>query len=384
MIEESIIARTDQGPNLRLIYQLSSRGGGRGGGGGGLALDIHMLPMIPSLSAAVRPGVRLGSQWYAVRITTPTIHCHGYSSVQSSQQQDKSSDSISTQPTTAGSTSIPIIDFGQFLQYSGEDDLDRSKISRQVVQAFKTSGFIYLKNHGLSHEEVSKVFKASQQFFKLPLSIKSRLAWKDPRANRGYVAQGRERVTNATDEKEIAALRETAPDYKESLEIGRELDKIWKNEWPTEEELPGFRQTMLEFRKRADKLHLEVLRAIAIGLDLESTFFDSKCNEEWHTLRLLHYPSIPASLLQGGAGSRAGSHTDYGSLTLLFQDSVGGLEVEDPSTGKYVPAPPIEDTIVINVGDLLARWSNDTLKSTLHRVVAPKGMADTGMTPARL
>jgi len=244
-----------------------------------------------------------------------------------------------------------------------------------------------LKNHGLPKQQIDDVFAASKQFFALPKSIKDRLAWKDPRANRGYVAQGRERVTDSTDEKEIAALRESAPDYKESMEIGREVDATYKNQWPAEEELPGFRSTMLQFRRDADKLHLEVLRAIAIGLDLEETFFDSKCNEQWHTLRLLSYPAVPVSLLKGkggGAGSRAGSHSDYGSLTLLFQDNVGGLEVQDPHTGEYVAAPPIKDTIVVNVADLLARWSNDTLRSTLHRVVAPEGMAKTGMTPPRL
>ncbi|UZJ56447.1 hypothetical protein CBS101457_005767 [Exobasidium rhododendri] len=298
------------------------------------------------------------------------------------QPQQRSDPTSSSNLSTAGTTNIPIIDFAPFLTSSTSDDA-RQEISRQVVQAFKTSGFIYLKNHGLSREEVSTVFEASKRFFALPFSIKERLAWKDPRANRGYVAQGRERVTDSTDENEIAALRASAPDYKESLEIGREIDAEFKNDWPTQDELPGFRQTMLDFRTRADRLHIEVLRSIAIGLDLKSDFFDSKCNEEWHTLRLLHYPSIPSSLLHGGKGSRAGSHSDYGSLTLLFQDNVGGLQVQDPLSQDFVTAPPIEDTIVINVGDLLARWSNDTLKSTLHRVVAPEGLAETGMTPAR-
>jgi isopenicillin N synthase-like dioxygenase len=338
--------------------------------------------MIVSISlAAARSSVKSTRQALPRRPDAVPPLLRRYSTVQHPSPPTEQSDATS-HLSTAGSTKIPIIDFAPFLQ-SSRSAAVKQEISEQVVLAFKTSGFLYLKNHGLSRQEVARVFQASKSFFALSQAIKDRLAWKDPRANRGYVAQGRERVTNSTDEAEIAALRESAPDYKESLEIGREVDATYKNEWPTEEELPGFREVMLEFRKRADKLHLEVLRSIAIGLNLQADFFDSKCNEEWHTLRLLHYPSIPASLLQGDAGSRAGSHSDYGSLTLLFQDNVGGLQVEDPTSQEYVAAPPIEDTIVVNVGDLLARWSNDTLRSTLHRVVAPDGLAGTGMTPAR-
>lgn len=196
-----------------------------------------------------------------------------------------------------------------------------------------------------------------------------------PRANRGYVATGRERVTNVTDDSEIAKLRQAAPDVKESLEIGREVDPEFTNFWPTEAELPEFRATMLKLREALDALHIEVLRAIAIGLDLNSAFFDEKCNQEWHTLRLLHYPPTPVSKAEivdtdTRDTNRAGAHTDYGSLTLLIQGGPG-LQVRDPKTGNWVNAPPIDGTIVINVGDLLSRWSNNVLVSTVHRVTAP-------------
>ncbi|KDN53201.1 Clavaminate synthase-like protein [Tilletiaria anomala UBC 951] len=275
---------------------------------------------------------------------------------------------------------IPIIDFANFLQ--PQNILDKVQVADQLTQAFKASGFVYLKGHGISSGQIAKTFKASVDFFKLPLDVKNSLAWKDPRANRGYVAEGRERVTQATSAEEIAALRAQTPDCKESMEIGKEDDPVWRNEWPQEAALPGYRRTMLDFRHTAHELHLQIMRALAIGLGLSESFFDDKCNEEWHTLRLLHYPSVPAKALEGG-GSRAGDHSDYGSITLLFQDKVGGLEVQNPNTGTYIPAKPIDDTIVINVGDLLARWSNDTLRSTLHRVVAPHAQSSTSMTPTR-
>ena len=87
----------------------------------------------------------------------------------------------------------------------------------------------------------------SAAFFKMPAEIKDELAWKDPRANRGYVKQGRERVTQSKNADEIAAMRSKAPDYKESMEIGRDWDSVWKNYWPRESDCPGFKDTMLKF-----------------------------------------------------------------------------------------------------------------------------------------
>lgn len=109
---------------------------------------------------------------------------------------------------------------------------------------------------------------------------KARLAWEDPRSNRGYVAPGRERVTQETDAKKIAEMRIKAPDAKETMEIGRDWDKTWKNQWPKEELVPGFKQTFLTFFKTCHELHVEVMRSIAIGLHLEETYFDDKIQEQ--------------------------------------------------------------------------------------------------------
>ncbi|KAG5342309.1 hypothetical protein C0989_003438 [Termitomyces sp. Mn162] len=240
--------------------------------------------------------------------------------------------------------------------------------------------------------------KQSAEFFSLPSEAKNKLAWEDPRSNRGYVTVGRERVTQSSDPAEIAGLRAQAPDCKESLEIGRDWDAEWKNQWPQEADVPEFKRGMLDFYQvnstsstkmhlaTCHNLHVYVMRSIALGLDLDEDFFDKKIDEQCHNLRLLSYPPIKTSLLQDENQARAGSHSDYGTLTLLFQDSVGGLEVQNPHTGNFVPATPIPGTIVINVGDLLARWSNDILRSTLHRVVAPPAKQindDEAITPLR-
>ncbi|KAI5120937.1 hypothetical protein M0805_002917 [Coniferiporia weirii] len=279
---------------------------------------------------------------------------------------------------------IPVIDFARYRKAASSTE--RQATADEIVGAFKEAGFIYLSNHGIPEPVVKNVYEKSADFFRMPYDAKAKLAWEDPRSNRGYVAQGRERVTQSKDAAEIAALRAKAPDAKETMEIGRDWDAVWKNQWPQEADCPGFKDTMLQFFQTCHELHVFVMSSIALGLGLGESFFDSKINDQYHNLRLLSYPPIKTEILQKEGRARAGAHSDYGTLTLLFQDSVGGLEVQNPHTGAFQAAPPIPGTIVINVGDLLSRWSNDILRSTLHRVVAPPARqisASEQITPAR-
>ena len=136
---------------------------------------------------------------------------------------------------------------------------------------------------------------------------------------------GRERLTQSTDAAEIAELRDKAPDMKETMEIGFEEDKNWINQWPQESDVPGFKQTMLDFfrvsscndpsvlaahkfKQICNETHCIVMRAIALGLDLDEMYFEDKINEQYHNLRLLSYPPIKTSLLKDGQ-SRAGAHS---------------------------------------------------------------------------
>lgn len=171
-------------------------------------------------------------------------------------------------------------------------------------------------------------------------------------------------------------------DLKESLEIGREGVKGLPNRWPDErqeEGLLGFRKTMLDFFERCRQLHNVVMRGIALGMGLPADFFDPFIADGDNTLRLLHYPAVSASAFQGGKCKRAGTHTDFGSLTFLFQDDRGGLQVAKPGAeGLFIDVQPIEGAIVVNSGDLLARWSNDLIRSTMHRVVEPPKVVGLG------
>ena len=265
---------------------------------------------------------------------------------------------------------MQLIDFNKF---TSGTPLERLETARQVLHGFQSSGFLYLKNTPITSEFRSHVFGKSASFFnQLSLNEKLSLGWTTPEANRGYSAQGREKLGNLADIDEVSDLRSSNPDLKESFEIGREGEDCMPNHWPEETgAVAGFKETMLEFFAQCKALHVDVMRAIAIGMGLDKAFFDPYVDVGDNTLRLLHYPPVKREVFAKKPGQvRAGEHTDYGSITLLFQDGRGGLQVKGPS-GEYANAPPIENTVVVNAGDLLARWSNDTIKSTFHRVVEP-------------
>ena len=193
---------------------------------------------------------------------------------------------------------------------------------------------------------------------------------------------GREKVSEGltTDEVDKQRMAEGG-DIKESLEIGRGDEEEYPNRWFKDDAVAGvngaqeFSETMMEFFDKCKQMHRLLMRGIALGLDLDEGFFDKYTQVGDNTLRLLHYPPVAVGGFEGGKRVRAGAHTDYGSITLLFQDDRGGLQVEPPeSTGgakNWIDVEPREGTIVVNAGDLLSRWSNDLIRSTKHRVVEP-------------
>ena len=197
---------------------------------------------------------------------------------------------------------------------------------------------------------------------------------------------GREKVSQGSNKDEVAKERQDGgEDLKESFEIGREFEEGHPNRWPDHLDFEGaeFKMTMYGFFERCKEVHAVLMRGIALGMGLEADFFDGHVTTGDNTLRLLHYPPVAPGGFAGGKRVRAGAHSDYGSVTLLFQDRRGGLQVERP--GGWVDVEPMDGTIVVNAGDLLARWSNDLIRSTMHRVVQPpfKGKETEQGHPAR-
>ena len=184
---------------------------------------------------------------------------------------------------------------------------------------------------------------------------------------------------------EVLKDRENNPDLKESMEIGREGVEGFPNRWPDEADEEGrkFKEVMRRFFLECQEIHRLVMSAIAIGLGLDERFFDDYVAAGDNSLRLLHYPPVKREVFERNRGQvRAGAHTDYGTITLLFQDNRGGLQVQTKA-GEWKDVAPIEGTAVINAGDLLARWSNDKIRSTMHRVVEPPVPSEGDEYPAR-
>lgn len=265
--------------------------------------------------------------------------------------------------TTLVNFQIPVIDFTPFVTGSAAD---RQAVAHQVYQACHEIGFMYLKNHGIPKPLIDRAFQQSQHLFSLPPEVKRSLAWSTEFSNRGYIGVERER------------LNPSRPgDLKEAFNIGSEGTTptdpsadpaLLQNRW-----IPGdetFRTTLVEFFEECTQAADRVYRSFALALNLPESFLVDRHSHREHTLRLLHYPPMPYELKPGQV--RAGEHSDYGTLTLLFQDEVGGLEVQTTS-GEWISAPCIPDTVLINTGDLTQRWSNDVFRSTRHRVALPSG-----------
>lgn len=243
-------------------------------------------------------------------------------------EQDSLGDATIMKPSAVSSAvshdslEIPLIDFSAFL---AGDEATRRTTAEAILQGFQKAGFIYLRNHGIPPEKIRGAFSESTKFFKRPEKQKLDLGWTTPKANRGYSQPGREKTTDATDPEEIEKIRAAeGADLKESFEIGRDSETECPNHWPDrfDEEGRVFKETMLEFHDLGKKLHEQIMRAIAVGLGIEESWFDAFTNGGDNTLRLLHYPEVKAAVFQNNKNTvRAGAHTDYGSITCLFQVS---------------------------------------------------------------
>ncbi|KAF3005067.1 hypothetical protein E8E13_009558 [Curvularia kusanoi] len=277
---------------------------------------------------------------------------------------------------------VPIVDFSVYTLDQTSDQTNdqtndhdtRRAVAQQIDEAFRTVGFVYLKNHGVPKEQLKECFDWSQKFFSLPLETKL-LAPHPPGGShhRGYSAPGLEKVTQHTYTTASLAAARSIPDCKESFEAGNALDVSQPNIWPPDHVLPGFR-TFIEtaFFPSCTALVHNLLNALSTALEVPDPGLSPTHSLSHFQLRLLHYPPLPAARLANNTAARISAHSDFGSLTLLFQDAVGGLEIADPQRPeRFRAVEPVEGAVLVNVGDLLSRWSNGRWVSTVHRVGAP-------------
>ncbi len=265
-------------------------------------------------------------------------------------------------------TTIPILDFSLWSSPQSSTTT-KQRLATDLVAAFQHSGFVYLTNHGLAQPSLSTAFATSKRLFDLTHEKKMLAPHPPgPEVHRGYSWPGLEKVSQHLgtgddkdgDRKVAERLREVS-DCKESFEIGSEANAAQPNVWVPEATLPGFREWGTVFYWECYGVAMEILKAVAVGLGVEEDEFVKYHSGLNCQLRLLHYPPLLAKDVEQGRVARMPAHSDWSTITMLFQDDCGGLEVEDPSApGTFVAATPVAGACVVNVGDLLMRWSNGT------------------------
>jgi len=260
--------------------------------------------------------------------------------------------------------SIPAVSIGSS---PGVSDRSSRQSAAALCNALGTIGFAYLVDHGISVALIEDAFAASRDFHASPQGLKETLAINE--FHRGYMGLATSTIVTSS------VARVTKPNLSESLMIMHELapddpDRLLRkplqgpNQWPGW--LPRLQPTIEAYVSALEKLARRLVGLIAIGLDMPEGALDSYFRKPTTFLRLLRYPPHPAEGPDGQFGSAP--HTDYGIITILAQDQRGGLQVRPRNSG-WIDAPPLPASLVLNVGDMLERWTNGRFVSTPHRVV---------------
>lgn len=240
------------------------------------------------------------------------------------------------------------------------DDADaRTTVARAVLRACREVGFFYVTGHKVPAAQIAEVFAMARAFFALPSAIKEEIHYRHGGFRRGYLPL----LSESSDPTATG-------DLKEAFDCGLTpiADGAIDNLWPMQPD--HFRDTIERYLGATRALAADILAMIASALGMPIDWFADKVSRPIATLRLLHYPAqeVPASKDILGIGE----HCDYECLTVLAQDEVGGLQVRS-ADGTWVEAPPIAGAFIVNIGEMLARWSNDILMATPHRVINSSG-----------
>ena len=261
--------------------------------------------------------------------------------------------------------SVPTVDLQPLWSDDGEAGI--KNVAEQLKEKLAPTGFVYIINHQIPEELVDKIFKASARFHALPLETKMKI--KQNEFFRGYLPNKTSQIKLSTEG--IATkpnkftsfstsfeVPETHPDYAEGLYLAG------PNQWP--ENLPGFKEVVCEYRAAMLKLCHRLVKAFSVALGMEPNGLDKLFIEPSFYYWLHYYPEEEGEIPEGQFG--IAPHTDFGFITILAQDAVGGLEVK-LSDGQWVDAPYVPNTFVLNAGNLLKKISNDLFRAVPHRVI---------------
>ena len=258
-------------------------------------------------------------------------------------------------------TEIPVIDFSAM---RGENLKAKQALASQVYKACTEVGFFYIENHGISSRAIEELLEISRRFFALSEEDKASIDIANSSFSRGYIPMCGEKNNE-----------HSLGDLKETFDMAIEVDQddpdylagnplYGPNQWP--DNFPEFEVVMNQHFKRISVLCADIYRAFALALKLPENYFQSMLEKPLDILRLLRYP--PQSVVDNELQIGTGAHSDFDCFTVLHQDAVGGLQAVN-SAGEWVDALPIEGTFLINVGDMMERWTNGLFVSTIHRVI---------------
>ena len=253
---------------------------------------------------------------------------------------------------------IPSVNLNDFLS---DNNASKQKFINEIGEAYENIGFVALKGHFLDNELVDELYSEIKNFFDLPVAIKEKYEIPGIGGQRGYVSFGKE-----------SAKGKKEGDLKEFWHFGQYVDEDSKyaNQYPNNvivNELPNFNKVGKKAYQMLEKTAKYVLRALALHLGLEETYFDNFIAEGNSILRPIHYPPITT---EPKDAVRAAAHGDINLITLLMGAQGKGLQVQNHK-GEWIDAIAEDDELMINVGDMLSRHSNNKLKSTIHRVTNP-------------
>ncbi|OAR05656.1 hypothetical protein LLEC1_04915 [Akanthomyces lecanii] len=271
---------------------------------------------------------------------------------------------------------IPVIDVSGY--FTGSEP-EKQHIARELHAACCAPGFFQITGHTVPAELQQRLLSVLPSFFALPQEKKAALHRSNSKCLRGYEQVGAQKL-----EKPFA-------DQKEGFMIGHELPEDsgylrGPNQWPDEADVPSFQATFTEYFAAVHDLSISLFRMIALSLDLRENYFDDFVSSGQWKERLINvfkaiamcrahrYP--PATPAKAERSRGIGAHTDFGALTLLLQDNLGGLEVFHRPTENWISVKPIKDAYVVNIGDMLERWTNQKYSSTMHRVISPVSQKD--------
>jgi isopenicillin N synthase-like dioxygenase len=253
---------------------------------------------------------------------------------------------------------IPVVDLADFINGTPGQ---KSAFVQKLGQAYESVGFVAVKNHGIPAELIADLYKYVQQFFSLPSEKKKKFEIPELAGQRGYTSFGKEHAKGSD-----------APDLKEFFQYGQvvPVDHKLKSEYPDNvkvDDIPGFNETFFKAYRAFEKSGTALLQAIALYLGLAENYFDDFVEEGNSIARAIHYPPITS---EPKSAIRAEQHEDINLITLLVGASADGLQILTKKN-EWIGVTSLPDQIVVNVGDMLQRLTNNKLKSTTHRVVNP-------------